>query len=198
MPATPSGLAETDLAAREALKARQGKGARYDASNAPAADLLLARRGTAYFARKLMELSDEALFEPSALAGQSRARVVARLGYAARHQALALEALTRGEDYIPASSGEEELPALDLAVTLPARALRFLFSHSEVHLNVCWRDLKESEWDKSVRLPGGVTCPARDLPILRARDLWYSALDLGNGAREADLPVPLRAGRPAE
>lgn len=57
-------LAETDLAAREALKARQGKGARYDAPNAPAEDLLLARRGTAHFARKLMELPDAELYAP--------------------------------------------------------------------------------------------------------------------------------------
>ncbi len=80
--------AETDLAAREALKARVGKGARFDAPNAPADDLLLARRGTAYFARKLMELSDEALYEPAAIDGLSRAYVVARLSCGAQHQAL--------------------------------------------------------------------------------------------------------------
>ena len=48
-------------AARAALQARQGEGARYDAATAPARDLDWARRGTAYFARMLNGLSDAAL-----------------------------------------------------------------------------------------------------------------------------------------
>lgn len=43
-------LTETDEA-REALWARQEKGARYDAANVPAEILLLARRGAAFFSR---------------------------------------------------------------------------------------------------------------------------------------------------
>ncbi|SFK04806.1 maleylpyruvate isomerase N-terminal domain-containing protein [Celeribacter neptunius] len=188
MSQTSSGLTETDLAAREALKARLGKGARFDAPNAPAEELLLARRGTAYFARKLMELSDEALYAPSALEGLSRAHVLVRVSYEARYQALALEALDKGKQLeLP-----EKLPSLDLAATLPARALRHLFQHSEVHLNVCWRDLSEAQWDMGITLIDGAKTTPRALPLLRAKGIWQAALDLGNGARVADVPVNLR------
>nr|WP_319249804.1 maleylpyruvate isomerase N-terminal domain-containing protein [uncultured Celeribacter sp.] len=185
-------LSETDLAARDALKARQGKGARYDAPNAPAQDLLLARRGTAYFARKLMELSDAALYQPCAVAGLTRAHIVARVSYQARFQALALEALAKGEIYSPPRKEKEQLPTLDLAATLPARALRHLFSHSEVHLNVCWRDLTEEQWDQALTLADGTITTPRVLPMMRAETVWHGALDLGNGARVAELPAEMR------
>jgi len=185
-------LTETDLAAREALKARQGKGARYDAPSAPAGALLLARRGTAYFARKLMELSDTELYRPAAVEGFTRAHVVARISYDARYQALALEALAKGEVYTLPGDEKHRLPGLDLAATLPARALRHLFHHAEVHLNVCWRDLTDAQWDREVELSDGSKTIARNLPVLRAGVVWFGAVDLGNGAREEDIPALLR------
>jgi maleylpyruvate isomerase len=36
-----------------------------------------------------------------------------------------------------------------MTVTLPARALRFLYTHSDIHLNVEFRDLSSSQWDMS-------------------------------------------------
>ncbi|AJE44889.1 maleylpyruvate isomerase N-terminal domain-containing protein [Celeribacter indicus] len=186
---------DRDGAARAALKARQGKGARYDAARAPAEDLLLARRGTAYFARKLMELPDADLSGPSALPGLTRAHVVARVSYAARHEALALEALAGGDE----GSGvgaipqlPEALPSPDLAATLPARALRHLFHHSAVHLNVCWRDLTDADWDRQITLPDGSITTPRTLPRRRARHIWQAAIDLANGARPQDIPKYLR------
>lgn len=182
----------TEDSALEALKARQGKGARYDASNAPAEDLLLARRGTAYFARKLMELSDEELFGPSVIYGCTRAHVVAKVCYDARHQALALEALIKGGVYKTPSDEEQQLPSLDLAVTLPARALRHLFSHSEIHLNVCWRDLAVHHWDADLTLTDDRVVSVRNLPMARAETVWLGAFDLANGAQRKDLPERLR------
>ena len=184
-------VTETDHAARAALKARQGKGARYDAPNAPAEDLLLARRGAAYFARKLMELSDDELYRPAAVEGLTRAHVVARVSYAARQQALALGTMIRGESYGPGGE-KQQLPELALAATLPARALRHLFSHSEVHLNTSWRDLTDTQWDQQITLPGGLVTAARALPLLRAKHIWHAAVDLGNGARIKDVPQSLR------
>lgn len=181
-------LPETEQAARDALKARLGKGARYDAANAPTEDLLLARRGTAYFARKLMELPDEALFAPSATEGLSRAHIIVRVSYEARHQALCLEALAKGARLeLP-----EDLPPPELSTTLPARALRHLFQHSETHLNVTWRDLSEDLWDQDVTLPDGQQTSARALPRIRAKHIWHAAVELGNGGRLADLPMVLR------
>lgn len=188
------GTAE-DEAARAALRDRQGKGARYDAASAPHDDLLLARRGTAFFARKLMELGDADLYGPSAIDGLSPAHVVAGMSFAARRQALMLEALCNdGQGDIPPEM-EQQLSDPDLAATLPARAIRHLFRHSEVHLNVCWRDLSDARWDMPLTMPDGTDMTARLLPRLRARQIWRAALDLGNGASMRDVPVNLRDER---
>ncbi|MFN3312616.1 MAG: maleylpyruvate isomerase N-terminal domain-containing protein [Hyphomonas sp.] len=182
-------MPETD--ARAALRARQGEGARYDAPSAPAADLLLARRGTAYFARCLNNLTDEQLFAPSDIAGASRAYVVAEVSYAARHQAMALTSLAGPA--APGMNDEEPIfPTLDLAATLPGRALRYLFHHAEIHLNVCWRDLSDADWERDVTLPDDLVLTARSLPLRRAREVWTAALHLGNGARARDIPDSLR------
>lgn len=180
-------MATSDDKARAELRARQGAGARYDASAAPAADLLLARRGTAYFARKLMELNDQELYQPAAISGLSRAHIVAKVSYEARLHALALDALIQSH-----TPDQDPLPDIELAVTLPARALRHLFRHSEVHLNVCWRDLKSDQWAEPVTLDDDRRVLASALPILRANTIWRSALELGNGGRESDLPEQIR------
>ena len=146
---------ETDEAAREALRARQGKGARYDAANAPAGDLLFARRGAAFFARKLNELSDADFDAPSLREGWSRRHVVAHVSYQARAMAIALKGMREGLT-------EEEAqwrPDVMLAATLPVRALRYLYEHSDVHLNVEFRDLRPEDWDGEVTLAEGVSVP---------------------------------------
>lgn len=185
----PSGIPADVLgAARAALRERQGQGARYDADAAPAADLALARLGTAYFARKLNELPDAALSQPSARPGWSRRRVIADVALQGRAIAQSLEIATARPTHEHAATGPE---ALDLAETLPAQALRNLVAHAAVHLNVVWRDLTDAEWDVTVPgLEGAGT--ARRTAALRARAVWRGALDLGNGARPGDLPPEFR------
>lgn len=175
--------------AREALRARQGGGARYDSENAPHSELLFARRGTAYFARKLNELSDADLLSPSQRDGWSRTQLIVLISHEARELAISLKALRE-----PLIEEEKEWrPDLDLAATLPARALRHLFDHSAKHLDVEWRDLPNTLWDEHIPAPGGNRIVARDIPRLRAVKIWYAAVDLGNGGRRSDIPVELRA-----
>ena len=121
--------------ARAELRARQGAGARYDAETAPAEALLWARRGTAYFARKLNELDDDALYQPSAVPGWTRAMLVAKVSYAARHMCELLSAVHKGEA-IPSVDLAAKAEEIERGSTLPPRALRSLFKHTEVHLNV--------------------------------------------------------------
>ena len=170
--------------ARRALRLRQGAGAPYDAVGAPAEDLLLARRGTAYFARQLGRLADGDLTP-------ARRRVVARTALQARAMALAIkdlrERLTEEEKAWRAD--------IDLAVTLPGHALRYLFDHAQIHLNVEWRDLPGSGWDMRACFDGWIDAPARETPSLRARTVWQSALDLDAGARVLDLPEAMRPRR---
>ena len=174
-----------DTAARDALRARQGDGARYDAEAAPHDDLLQARRGTAYFARKLNELSDAELLGPALRDGWTRAQLVAHISYHARLFAHLLEAARTGISKPIAENRDTEIA---FGATLPPRALRSLFRHAEVHLNVEWRDLTDQDWNARLHLPNGRKITARETPMLRAKEVWQGAIDLANGARLADVP----------
>ena len=125
-------LTAEDKSAQDALRVRQGAGARYDADAAPHDDLLAARRNTAHFARVLNELHDSDLTD-------ARRRVIAEVSYDARAAATALEHLGDTTEPYPL---EQHIAR---GITLPARALRALFQHSEIHLNVTWRDLTDGD-----------------------------------------------------
>lgn len=180
-------MAEADEAARKALRTRQGAGARYDAAEAPHDALLLARRGTAYFARRLNALADRDLDMPAERPGQTRRGVIADICLQARALALALKGLRA--PLIAEEAAWAPDPAL--AVTLPDRALRHLFDHTVKHLDVEWRDLPGPCWDRTLTLPDGTCLSAAATPMLRARQVWFGALDLGTGGRARDLPAAL-------
>lgn len=174
--------------ARAALAQRQGAGARYDAPNAPHRELSWARLGTAYFARKLADLPDAQLRESSARPGCTRKRVIAATALQARAMAQAIELAMGCPTPDPAETDDA---ALQLAETLPARALRHLVAHAAIHLNVVWRDLAPDQWD--LPLTGISGAPTiRATAGQRARALWIGACDLGNGGRLADAPADLR------
>lgn len=171
------------------LRSRLGKGARFDAPGAPAGALLLARRGMAFFARQLNMLTDQDLAGPSLLAGWRRAHVVTETSVAARSQALLLTALRGG---VLDDEFDWE-PDVDLTATLPPRALRHLFDHAHVHLNVEWRDLAAAGWSGRVAVAPGETLPVSDLPLRHASVLWWGAVALNGPASAAEIP----AGVPA-
>lgn len=175
-------------AAFETFKLRQGRGARFDATSAPATDLLLARRGAAYFARQLNSLADTELQSSALRPGWTRAQIIADVS----HQARALAIVLRG---IHGPLSQEEAmwqPDIANAATLPSRALRHLYAHSDAHLNVEMRDLTNEDWDEVLSFGTAKDIPARDLPILRAKSVWTSAHMLGAGGLLRDLPDAFR------
>lgn len=190
-------LYEAD-AARAALRARQGLGARYDAPTAPARELLWARRGVAYFARKLNELGDSDLNRAAAVPGRTRRDVTASVGCRARALAHLVACARTGEE--PELDGEAL--SLDdeivLAATLPATALRHLCAHAHVHLDVEWRDLTDTGWARVVRNADGVLLAMRNTPQVWASSVWRAAIDLGNGGRIDDVPPGLLVQSEAE
>ncbi|KAE8763892.1 maleylpyruvate isomerase family mycothiol-dependent enzyme [Georgenia thermotolerans] len=183
----------SEEAAREALRQRQGAGARYDSPAAPARELAWARRGTAYFARKLNELTDAELYEPSLLPGWTRAHLVAHVGYNARALTRLVEWARTGVETPMYASTEQRNAEIERGATLPARALRNLFAHAEVHLNVEWRDLTDAGWDAQVRTAQGRLVPARETAWMRTREVWVHAVDLDNGGSFHDFPPDLLA-----
>lgn len=191
-------MSASDAAARADLRARQGAGARYDAPGAPAAQLAWARRGTAYFARLLNDLSPADLDGPSRMPGWSRRHLVAHVAYNARAFANMAGALRAGERAMLYPAREMRTAEITRGATLPDRALRHLFQHAEVHLNVEWRDLTDDDWQKSGTGLDGAPLAIADTPLLRARELWLHALDLDAGARAQDIPRDLLAALAAE
>ncbi|MCU1564544.1 MAG: maleylpyruvate isomerase family mycothiol-dependent enzyme [Arthrobacter sp.] len=153
--------------------------------------LLQARRGTAFFARKLNELSDAELDGASLLPGWSRRHVTAHVGYNARAIARLVEWAATGVETPMYASTAVRDHEIDFGATLSPIALRSLFDHSAVHLNVEWRDLPEDAWHHKVRTIQGREVPATETIWMRTREVWMHAVDLDNGATFADIPVPV-------
>jgi maleylpyruvate isomerase len=167
--------------------------ARHDRVDDPrlAADLLTARRGTAYFARKLAELSDADFDAPSLLPGWTRRHVIAHVGYNARALTRLLEWAETGIENPMYASPHQRQQEIETGATLKPIALRHLVAHSNVHLNVEWRDLSPGAWRTSVRTAQGRVVPASQTAWMRSREVWIHAVDLDNGGSFDDFPPTL-------
>ena len=153
--------------------------------------LLQARRGTAFFARKLNELTDAELDGDSLLTGWTRRHVVAHVGYNARAIARLAEWAATGVETPMYPSPEARDHEINFGATLPPIALRHLFDHSAVHLSVEWRDLPADAWRHLVKTAQGRLVPAEETVWMRTREVWIHAVDLDNGATFADIPSPV-------
>jgi maleylpyruvate isomerase len=151
--------------------------------------LLVARRGTAFFGRKLNELPDESLSGPSLLAGWSRAHVIAHVGYNARAIARLVEWANTGIETPMYSSPDARNEEIAFGSTLNPIALRNLYEHSAIHLNVEWRDTAEEAWSQEVKTAQGRTVPASETVWMRTREVWLHAVDLNNGATFSEIPA---------
>lgn len=146
---------------------------------------------TAFFARKLNELTDPELDGGTRLAGWTRRHVVAHVGYNARAIARLIEWAATGVETPMYSSPEARNQEINFGATLSPIALRNLFDHSAVHLNVEWRDLPAAAWQHQVRTAQGRVVPATETVWMRTREVWIHAVDLNNGATFADVPAPV-------
>ena len=157
------------------------------------AGLLQARRCTAFFARKLTELSAADLDGYSLLPGWTRRHLVAHVGYNARAVARLVEWAATGVETPMYPSVEVRNHEIDFGATLSPIALRNLFDHSAVHLNVEWRDLPADNWHHKVKTVQGRVVPAEETVWMRTREVWVHAVDLDNGATFKDIPEPVLA-----
>ncbi|SDX34331.1 maleylpyruvate isomerase [Arthrobacter sp. cf158] len=164
--------------------------ARHDQTTDPGLqeDLLQARRGTAFFARKLNELTDAELDGGTLLPDWTRRHVVAHVGYNARAIARLVEWAATGVETPMYPSPEARNHDINFGATLSPIALRNLFDHSAVHLSVEWRDLPDTNWANQVRTAQGRTVPASETVWMRTREVWVHAVDLDNGASFSDIP----------
>lgn len=165
--------------------------ARHDLTTDPVLreQLLQVRRGTAFFARKLNELRDEELDSPSLVPGWSRRHVAAHIGYNARAIARLIEWARTGVETPMYESYEARNHEILYGATLSPIALRNLYYHAAIHLNVEWRDLPDEAWSFKVRTIQGREVPAAETVWMRSREIWVHAVDLANGASFRDIPI---------
>lgn len=164
--------------------------ARTDLTSDPALleQLLTVRRGTAFWHRKVEELTDAELDEPSLLEGWSRRHLILHVGYNARAIARLVLWANTGVEHPMYSSPEARSREISFGASMPARALRHLNHHAAVSLNVEWRDTPEEAWSYPVRTAQGRTVPMSETVWMRTREVWLHSVDLDNGARVSDIP----------
>lgn len=150
--------------------------------------LLIARRGTAYFAQRLAELTDDELDEPTALTGWSRKHLVAHVGYNAAALCRLMDWAASGVETPMYASTEQRGREIEEGSTLNAAALRNLFTHTAARLDEKWRHLPTSAWSAQVRTAQGRLVPSAETAWMRTREVWIHAVDLGNGGRFGDFP----------
>lgn len=153
--------------------------------------LLVMRRGQAFWARKLNELSDNEFDGRSLLPGWTRRHLVAHVGFNARAIARLVEWARTDIETPMYESSAQRAEEIDFGATLPTEALRNLAAHSAVHLNVEWRDLPASAWSREVRTAQGRLVPVSETVWMRTREVWVHAVDLANGACVDDFPAEL-------
>jgi maleylpyruvate isomerase len=129
---------------------------------------------------------DHELDGPTLIPGWSRRRLIGHVGYQARALSRIVAAARTGQPW--QSVSQQESLAEQGAAMLPARALRNLFKHSEVHLNVEWRDLEAHAWNAKIAIAGGSTVAVRDTPANRAITVWIHAVDLATTGSMLDFP----------
>src|SRR6185436_11815339 len=123
---------------------------------------LIARRGTAFFAQRLAELTDDDLESGSLLDGWTRKHLVAHVGYNAAALCRLMDWAATGEETPMYASPEQRTLEINEGATLSAAALRNLFDHTVARLNQKWRQLPASAWNASVRTAQGRLVPASE------------------------------------
>ena len=151
--------------------------------------LLIARRGTAFFAQRLAELTDDELDGDTLLDGWTRRHLLAHVGYNAAALCRLLDWAATGVETPMYESMEQRGQEINEGATLSAAALRNLFDHTVARLDEKWRHLPESAWDAEVRTAQGRSVPASETVWMRTREVWIHAVDLANGARFTSVPI---------
>lgn len=150
--------------------------------------LLIARRGTAYFAQNLARLSDEDLKGRSLLRGWTRKHVLAHVGYNAAALCRLMNWAATGIETPMYESSEQRDLEIGKGSQLNAAALRDLFDRNVIRLDGKWRHLASSVWDAEVRTAQGRLVRASETAWMRTREVWIHAVDLDNGGRFGDFP----------
>ena len=150
--------------------------------------LLIARRGLAYFSRKVNELKFSEWDEPSLLPGWSRRALIAHVGLNARANRRLVEWAETGIETPMYDNPTQREDEIDFYATLNTQAILNLHWHAAVDLDVAWRDLPNEKWNHEIRTAQGRLVPVSETLWMRIREVWIHAVDIDNGGDVNDFP----------
>jgi maleylpyruvate isomerase len=149
------------------------------------------RDGGRRFGAAVDALAEVDLQMPSRLPGWSRAHVVSHVACNAEALANLVHWARTGIETPMYDSDAQRVADIDRAAHEPLAVLRAVFDDRDAKLIEAFDTLDGTAWDATVRTALGRRIPAREIPWLRARELWIHAVDLGTGFALDDLPVDL-------
>jgi maleylpyruvate isomerase len=147
--------------------------------------------GYAFLSERLDGLDDERLGEPSRLAGWTRRHVIAHLGFNARALGRLVHWAATGERTPMYADDRARAAEIERGAVLPAPQLRELVHTEQSRLRAALAGLDAAGADVAVVTGQGRQVPAREIPWLRAREMWVHAVDLRDGADFSDFPADL-------
>jgi maleylpyruvate isomerase len=153
--------------------------------------LQLARRGQAYYAQKVNELTSDEFDEPSRVGGWKRREVIAHVGLNARALSRLTQWAATGIRTPMYDSPGQRNDEINAAAALDPQVLRELSDEAALHLNDQWRQLDDSQWKNEVVTAQGRVVPVSETVWMRTREVWIHAVDLDNGASFDDFPPEL-------
>jgi maleylpyruvate isomerase len=148
------------------------------------------QHGSAYFAQRLAELTDDELDGETLLDGWTRKHLVAHVSYNAAALCRLLDWAATGVETPMYESAAQRNQEIRDGATLSAPALRNLFTHTAARLDEKWRTLPEPARSAIVRTAAGRLVPAGEVAWMRSREVWVHGVDLANGGQFGDLSEP--------
>ena len=147
------------------------------------------REGTAFLLGAVERLDDGQLRQPSGLPGWTRAHVVGHLARNAEALGRLVAWARTGVETPMYSSRSDRAAEIEESAALSAERLRDDLSRTATELDQALGALDGNGWSARVRSALGRDMPASDIPWMRIREVWLHTVDLGAGARVADLPA---------
>lgn len=148
------------------------------------------REGTAFFESQLARIDDNELAAPSALAGWTRAHVVAHIARNADALGNLLTWARTGIVTHMYESAEQRANEIEEGAEQSPRVLRFDLADALRRFADAVATMPEVAWWAEVRTRAGRAIPAAEVPWMRCREVWVHAIDLDVGASFAELPRP--------
>jgi maleylpyruvate isomerase len=147
------------------------------------------RDGTRQVLARVAGLPDEALTAPTALPGWTRRYLVSHLAANADALRNLVHWARTGEERRMYASGEGREQDIAAGARLPAAELRAWLVRAAAELDTDLSALPPAAWDARVITAQGLTRPAREIPWMRARELYIHGIDLAAGMSWSDLPA---------